>query len=296
MSKVSIALAFAACVSTSDAFCQKLYFQRGSTILEWMPGSNSPLTIWSAPFDIFDVSIGHDGKYICFTRWEDSVSNDKEIHDPRRQVGMYSVEERKISIIPSASHYNYGAVMSPDTRVVAFNCLHRPGDWETAIYDRSTKRVVYDIDRSSVYAWNSDSTIMSTTPDGISEIRITDRSTKRYQLPDTSMMDISVPGTEMIRVSDSVSVFVCEDMVVSNPDFDGPIQNVFVTRNHDTSRILGGIVDVTACYFREGYLYVDFADYNQEKNGKHRLLKYDMSTGRHDDLDPIGTLVGVGGN
>ncbi len=277
----------------SIATAQDIYFQRDSTIIRWMPVSKSIETIWAAPFDIFDVTVSRDGSFLCFTRWENAEGEDKGYHDPKREVGFYSVAENKITIIKSSAHYNFGAVISPNNNLIAFNYLIQPGDWETAVYDRSRDRVAYDVDSLSVFGWRSDSLLLFATFDGVVQENLFNHSRRIVPIPDTTMMDVAIPGTEMFFVNDSLYFSMCEDMVVSNPDFDGPPENAFITRNGKTSRLLNGIVNVNACILSDGNLYVDFTDYSKSRKGVHKLIVYDSKSGKQSSLKPLGSLVGV---
>jgi len=280
-------------MSAAAVQAQDLYFQLDSTVVRYSADMKSKKIVWSAPFDIFDVSISRDGNFIMFTKWKNAVWEDKDVHDPQREVGIFSVADKKYSIIRSLANYNFGAVISPDDSLLAFNYLIQPGDWLTAVYDRATDSITYDVDSASVYGWSSDSTILLTGMTGVVEKNLENGRDLLFKLPDTSMMDIAVPGTQMFMVNDSTSFFQALDMVVTNPDLDGPIQNVFLTRGPKTTRILHGIVNVNCCVLCNGVLYVDYTDYNRSKKGIHRISSYNPADNSLTNFDSPGTLVGV---
>ena len=128
--------AFISSVMTLSAEAGGLYVQIDSTIIRTSEDQKTSDTVWRAPFMVQDVSVSRDGNFICFTK---SAAADES--RPEREVGFYSLLDGKLTVIPSNSRFNFGALISPSNARIAFNYLPANSDWKTAIYDRNTQAI-----------------------------------------------------------------------------------------------------------------------------------------------------------
>jgi hypothetical protein len=268
-----------------------LYFLRGQSVLKWTEGNKKSVTIWTAQFEISDICVSQDGQAICFTR-----STGKRANDPKRAVGIYSLADEQITMINSGSGYNYGAVFSPNGRLVAFNYLPGHDGWKAAVYDRLQKTVRFNVAAENVFGWRTDSLLLFARGDGVVQRNLYDSSVVRFALPDSNLMGMSFPGTTLSFLSDSMYFFKCEDESISIRALDGPPENVFVVRNGRAHKIIDEKIDVRSSFVAGNSLYVDYTDYTESKKGKQKLLRYDVTNDKKEFLTSIGLLVGAVAN
>ncbi len=271
-----------------------LYFQKDSIIIRTSEDQSVVDTVWRAPFVIQDVSVSRNGNFICFTK---SAAADESRSE--REVGCYSVHDGTLTIIPSNSRFNFGAVISPSNALIAFNYLPANSDWKTAIYDRIKQTIRYDVAPGtaggsySVFGWRSDSLLLFQTLDKVIEYNIADHSNRIFTPPDSDM-EFTVPGTQMLFLNDRMRAFLCEDDIRSMfEEFEGPPSNVFITNGRKTTRLFTDKEDANACFLSQGSLYVGYTDFGPSKKGKPMLLRFDLTSRKKYLLKPIGTLVGI---
>jgi hypothetical protein len=294
MHRILFALALGSTMLVSRASSQDLYFQKDSTIIRWSEADKKQETVWQAPFMIQDVSVSGDGEFICFTK--SAVADESR---PEREVGYYSVKEQSISIINSGTKFNFGAIISPSERLIAFSYLPDKGDWKTAVFDRITRTIAYDVapaaagNSYTAYAWRTDSLLLFQTMDKVIEADLRGNSRMEFTSPD-STMEFTVPGSEMFFLDDSTRAFVCEDDARAMfEEFEGPPTNVFMCRAGGTERVFKDKEDVNSCIVHGKYLYIGYTDFTHSKKGKTMLIRYHWATGVKNFIVPLGSLVGI---
>jgi len=271
-----------------------MYFQTDSTIVRWSEGKKNRDTVWQAPFMIQDVSMSRDCNFICFTK--SAVADESR---PEREVGYYSLFDGKATIIKSNTQFNFGASISPSNRLVAFSYLPGHGEWKTALYDRIKQTIQYDVapeaagESYCAFGWHSDSLLLFQTLDKVIEYNLYKHSNRIFTPPDSDM-EFTVPGGQMLILSDSAFAFICGDDSRSMfKEFEGPPSNVFVCSGRKTTRLFKGKEDVNTCILSDGSLYIGYTDYAHSKKGKAMLIRYDIAKDKKYFLKPIGTLVGI---
>ena len=294
MRRTLLALALSSLTLISQSDADDLYFQKDSTIIRWSEGDNEQDTIWRAPFMIQDVSVSLDGSFICFTK--SAVADESR---PEREVGYFSVKEGSISIIPSGTKFNFGAIISPSDRLIAFSYLPDKGEWKTAVFDRITRTIAYDVapaaagNSYNAFAWQTDSLLLFQTMDKVIEADLHGQFRREFTPPD-SLMEFTVPGAQMLFLDDSIRAFVCEDDGRSMfEEFEGPPTNVFICRPGRTERVFKEKEDVNSCIAHGRSLYIGYTDFTHSKKGKAMLIRYDWVKGTKYFLAPSGTIVGV---
>ncbi len=271
-----------------------LYFQKDSTIVRCSEDQNTVDTVWRAPFMIQDVSMSRDCNFICFTK--SAVADESR---PEREVGYYSLLDGKSTIIKSNTQFNFGALISPSNNLIAFSYLPGHGEWKTALYDRIKQTIQYDVapavagDSYCVFGWRSDSLLLFQTLDKVIEYNLYGHSNRIFTPPDSDM-EFTVPGAQMLFLSDSAIAFICGDDSRSMfKEFEGPPCNIFIFLGRKTTRLFKGKEDVNTCLLSRGSLYIGYTDYALSKKGKAMLIRYDIAKDKKYFLKPIGTLVGI---
>ena len=290
-----LVFAFLSIVPFSAAHARHLYFQSDRAVLRWSEDSGTFDTVWRAPFTINDVSVSEDCRFICFTK-----PATKDDSRPEREVGYYSVRDRKVTLINSKTLFNFGAIISPSDKYIAFSYLPDNLGWKTALYDRVQGTIVGSVvptptDESyNAFSWRSDSLLCFATLDKIVEKSIYgDSSTKIFTMPDTTV-SFTVPGAEMIFLGDTAFVFKCSDDIRTISDeFDGPPTNIFLVQGHSIERLFTEKEDVSACYLSDNYLYIEYTDYALSNDGMKKLMRYDLRNKQRSPLISLGSLVGV---
>ncbi len=280
----------------SIATAQDLYFQKKTAIIRWSNGKKID-TIWQAPFSVNDISLSQDCQFICFTK---SVVNDNSRSE--REVGYYSLIDKKFTIIKSNTLFNYGAIMSPSNELIAFSYLPGRREWKTALYNRIKNTLNYDVapsiagDAYNAFSWHSDSLLCFATLDKIIEKNIHDSTTKMFTPPD-SEMSFTVPGTQMLFLNDTAFAFVCADVSRQiSAEFDGPPTNVFLTISGSTERLFSKKEDVNACFISNKSIYIGYTDYALSKKGREMLVRYDIRSKKKELIKSLGLLIGVSHN
>jgi len=275
------------CLFTSNSEANNLYFQKGFAIVRLSESTNRADTIWKSPFRLYDVSVSQDGQFICFTRYEN-----EKVTGRGREVGIFSVKERKISMINSGAGQNFGAVISPNNRLVAFN-YNLGHIWKTGIFDRMSESMIYDVDTNFVMDWRSDSLLLFASFDGVIQKNLKDSSTRLYGIPDTNLMGIAIPGIRLLILSDSIYFFQCLNLKTSIGSFEGPPDNVFIVRNGRVTPLIQGKISAEYCYLSTGLLYVQYSDFSSPRKGKEHLLVFDSLHDKRYSIRLLGDLVGV---
>ncbi len=283
--------------SIASCFVQAgdMYFQTDSAIVRWSEGKKNRDTVWQAPFMIQDVSMSRDCNFICFTK--SAVADESR---PEREVGYYSLLDGKITIIKSNTQFNFGASISPSNSFIAFSYLPGHGEWKTALYDRIKQTIQYDVapaaagDSYCAFGWRSDSLLLFQTLDKVIEYNLYRHSNRIFTPPDSDM-EFTIPGAQMLFLSDSALAFICGDSRSMFKEFEGPPSNVFVCFGRKTTRLFKGKEDVNTCLLSRGSLYIGYTDYAHSKKGKAMLIRYDVANNKKYFLKPIGTPVGIKG-
>ncbi len=282
--------------SIASCFVQAgdMYFQKDSTIVRCSEDQNRVDTVWRAPFMIQDVNMSPDCNFICFTK--SAVADESR---PEREVGYYSLLDGKITIIKSNTQFNFGASISPSSSFIAFSYLPGHGEWKTALYDRIKQTIQYDVapaaagDSYCAFGWRSDSLLLFQTLDKVIEYNLYRHSNRIFTPPDSDM-EFTVPGAQMLFLSDSALAFICGDDSRSMfKEFEGPPSNVFVCFGRKTTRLFKEKEDVNTCLLSRGSLYIGYTDYAHSKKGKAMLIRYDVAKNKKYFLKPIGIPVGI---
>lgn len=243
---------------------------------------------------IQDVSMSRDCNFICFTK--SAVADESR---PEREVGYFSMLDGKVTIIKSNTQFNFGASISPSNSLIAFSYLPEHGEWKTALYDRIKQTIQYDVAPAAAgesycaFGWRSDSLLLFQTLNKVIEYNLYEHS-NRFFLPPDSSMEFTVPGAQMLFLSDSAFAFICGDDSRSMfKEFEGPPSNVFVCSGRKTTRLFKKREDVNACLLSRDSLYIGYTDYAHSKKGKAMLIRYDIAKDKKYFLKPIGILVGI---
>ena len=279
------------CVGTA----QGLYFLKDSTIIQWSIKENRIDTIWKATFEIFDVAVSDDGQLIAFTRWSNTISHHlldgTIVHDPHRIVGFYSVAEKEVHDIASSADNNFGPLISPSSSRIAFNYLPKSGEWQTAIYDRLSNTISYDILPTFICAWRTDSALLSVGNKCIVQKNLVGHLQNSFPIPDTNSMAFPSLGAQLLFGGDSVLIFHCLDLRMRF--FGEPSMNLFIYSHDKLKRLFTGRINVNRCFSNGTSLFVDYTDFAKHKSGKRKLMQYRPADHNVITLKSFGELVGI---